>query len=130
MNNPSPRTSPSERVSPDDPLYVISVAAELVGVHPQTLRGYERAGLVTPSRTAGGTRRYSANDITRLRRIQTLTDQGVPHAGVARILELERRLDELSGPSTALVPRTAAPHRNRTSSHRTLGRRPGAGRPT
>lgn len=73
-------------------LYVISVAAELAGVHPQTLRIYERKGLVEPARTAGRSRRYSDRDINRLRRIQELTNEGVSLAGVRRIIELEEQL--------------------------------------
>ena len=75
-------------------LFVISVAAELAGVHPQTLRIYERKGLVSPARTSGRSRRYSERDIDRLRRIQELTNEGVGLAGVERILELEARLAE------------------------------------
>lgn len=74
-------------------IYIISVAAELAGVHPQTLRVYERKGLVQPSRTSGNTRRYSEKDIERLRRIQELTNQGINLAGVMRIIELESELD-------------------------------------
>jgi MerR family transcriptional regulator/heat shock protein HspR len=79
----------------DRAIYVISVAAELAGVHPQTLRIYERKGLVQPKRTAGNTRRYSDRDITLLRRIQELTAEGVNLAGVMRILDLEQQLDVL-----------------------------------
>ncbi len=74
---------------PDDAVYVISVAAELAGVHPQTLRIYERKGLVDPARTAGGSRRYSDTDIALLRRIQELTNEGLNLAGVQRVLLLE-----------------------------------------
>ncbi len=74
-------------------LYVISVAAELAGVHPQTLRIYERKGLVEPQRTIGRSRRYSDRDIRRLRRIQELTNEGVSLAGVKRIIALEEELD-------------------------------------
>jgi MerR family transcriptional regulator/heat shock protein HspR len=85
----------------DRPLYMISVAAELAGVHPQTLRIYERRSLVTPSRTEGNTRVYSDADIERLRLIQQLTqEEGINLAGVVRIIELEderRRLaDEVA----------------------------------
>ena len=73
-------------------LYVISVAAELAGVHPQTLRIYERKGLLAPARTTGRSRRYSDRDIALLRRIQELTNDGVSLAGVQRILELEDEL--------------------------------------
>jgi MerR family transcriptional regulator/heat shock protein HspR len=77
-------------------VYIISVAAELAGVHPQTLRIYERKGLVRPSRTAGNTRRYSERDIELLRTIHELTqDRGVNLAGVKMIVEMERQLDEL-----------------------------------
>lgn len=70
-------------------VYVISVAAELAGMHAQTLRMYERRGLVSPSRTGGGSRRYSEIDIDRLRRIQELTNTGLNLEGVRRVLELE-----------------------------------------
>src|SRR5438045_1761638 len=73
-------------------LYVISVAAELAGVHPQTLRIYERKGLLAPARTSGRSRRYSERDIELLRRIQELTNDGVSLAGVHRILALEDEL--------------------------------------
>ena len=75
--------------SPNHAVYVISVAAELAGVHPQTLRIYERKGLVEPARTAGGSRRYSDFDIALLRRIQELTNDGLNLAGVQRVMELE-----------------------------------------
>ena len=73
-------------------VYVISIAAELAGVHPQTLRIYERKGLLSPARTTGGSRRYSQADIDMLRRIQDLTNEGLNLAGVQRVLELEREL--------------------------------------
>ena len=76
-------------------LYIISVAAELAGVHPQTLRIYERKGLIEPSRTEGRSRRYSDRDIALLQRIQELTNDGVSLAGVRRILELEAELEAL-----------------------------------
>ncbi len=79
----------------DRAVYIISVAAELAGVHPQTLRIYERKGLVQPQRTAGNTRRYSDADIERLQAIQSLTDQGVNLAGVKRIMEMRAEIDEL-----------------------------------
>ena len=80
---------------PDRAVYVISVAAELAGVHAQTLRIYERKGLVEPARTPGGSRRYSEIDIALLRRIQELTNEGLNLAGVKRVLDLERRLAQL-----------------------------------
>jgi MerR family transcriptional regulator, heat shock protein HspR len=73
-------------------LYVISVAAELAGVHPQTLRIYERKGLLAPARTSGRSRRYSDHDIQLLRRIQELTTEGISLMGVQRILALEQEL--------------------------------------
>ena len=76
-------------------VYVISVAAELAGVHPQTLRIYERKGLVDPSRTVGGSRRYSERDIERLRRIQELTAAGLNLEGVRRVIALEDENDRL-----------------------------------
>ena len=78
-------------------VYVISVAAELAGVHPQTLRIYERKGLVDPARTGGGSRRYSEADIERLRRIQELTNEGLNLAGVKRVLELEAEVGRSAG---------------------------------
>src|SRR3979409_1567773 len=76
-------------------VYVISVAAELAGVHPQTLRIYERKGLVDPARTGGGSRRYSEHDIEQLRRIQELTTAGLNLEGVRRVLELEAEVEAL-----------------------------------
>jgi MerR family transcriptional regulator, heat shock protein HspR len=74
-------------------VYIISVAAELAGVHPQTLRIYERKGLLHPARTAGNTRRYSERDIDRLREIQELTTAGVNLAGVKLIMELQAEME-------------------------------------
>ena len=75
--------------------YVISVAAELTGVHPQTLRIYERKGLLDPSRTSGGSRRFSEADLSRLRHIQQLTATGLNLEGVRRVLALEAELDQV-----------------------------------
>ena len=88
--------------APDHGVYGSSVAAELSGVAVQSLRLYERYGLLTPSRSEGGTRRYSADDIARLRRISVLVDAGINLAGIARILELEDDNDELSTANTDL----------------------------
>lgn len=79
----------------DRGVYVISVAAELAGVHPQTLRIYERRGLLDPARTGGGSRRYSQRDIDRLRRIQELTEAGLNLAGVKAVMELEDEVAHL-----------------------------------
>lgn len=76
------------------PLYMIGVAAELAGVHPQTLRIYEQKGLVNPQRTRGNTRMYSQADIERLQLINELTSEGINLAGVIRILDLQSRLDD------------------------------------
>jgi MerR family transcriptional regulator, heat shock protein HspR len=89
--NRSAREHPEERA-----VYIISVAAELAGVHPQTLRIYERRGLLRPARTAGNTRRYSARDIERLRLIQKLTQEhGLNLAGVQMILDMEDQLERM-----------------------------------
>ena len=83
-------------------VYVISVAAELAGVHPQTLRNYERSGLLDPTRTAGGSRRFSEHDLDRLRRIQQLTSEGLNLQGVRRVLALEAEVAELRRELAAL----------------------------
>lgn len=80
---------------PEVPVYVISVAAELTGLHPQTLRTYDRLGLVSPGRTNGGGRRYSWRDIELLREVAELTSSGIGLEGVRRILELEHQVDAL-----------------------------------
>jgi MerR family transcriptional regulator, heat shock protein HspR len=88
-------------------VYAISVAAELTGIDQQTLRLYERRGLLTPARTDGGTRRYSDDDVGRLRRIAELAADGVNLAGIAQILELEDRNCELSSDNTRLKSENA-----------------------
>lgn len=95
-------------------VYIISVAAELTGVHPQTLRVYERKGLIAPARTGGMSRRFSDADLERIRRVQELTNEGLNLAGVARVLELElenvrlraqlEHLQSRTSTTTALVP--------------------------
>ena len=77
-------------------LYVISVAAELSGLHPQTLRQYDRLGLVSPNRTEGRNRRYSLRDIASLRMVQRLVGEGINHAGVKRIIELETAMANMA----------------------------------
>jgi MerR family transcriptional regulator/heat shock protein HspR len=100
--------------APDQPVFVISVAAELAGLHAQTLRSYDRLGLVRPGRSPGGGRRYSARDIALLREVQRLSqEEGVNLAGIKRIIELEQLVDELRGRIDAmaeelLAARTAA----------------------
>jgi MerR family transcriptional regulator/heat shock protein HspR len=96
----------------EDPVFVISVAAQLAGMHAQTLRQYDRLGLVSPSRTRGGGRRYSARDVARLREVQRLSqDEGISLAGIQRILELENQVAALRsrvGELTAEVERARA----------------------
>ena len=89
----------------DRALFMISVAAELAGVHPQTLRMYERRGLVHPQRTGGNTRRYSQRDVERLRRIQELTDLGLNLAGVERVLAMEEQMNAMAAEMLALQGR-------------------------
>ena len=84
-------------------VFVISVAAELSGLHPQTLRTYERMGLITPGRTGGGGRRYSSDDIDRLRTIAQLTSSGIGIEGVRRILELESSVHALRSRNAELM---------------------------
>lgn len=85
MTDEHHRTTPT----PEHPLYAISVAAELSGAPIQSIRLWEQRGLLTPHRSSGGTRRYSANDLTRIARITALVDAGINIAGIARILDLE-----------------------------------------
>jgi MerR family transcriptional regulator/heat shock protein HspR len=125
MTDPTRRYLLTGEVPEDAPVFVISVAAELAGMHAQTLRQYDRLGLVTPGRTVGGGRRYSARDVALLREVQRLSqEEGVNLAGVKRIIELESHVEALRarvvelaaeverahaelvrhrGPSTALV---------------------------
>lgn len=94
------------RASLTQPVFVISVVSELTGLHPQTLRQYERRGLVCPARSRGNDRRYSQADLARLARVCELSNEGVNVAGIARILALEERIAALE---TALAEREAAP---------------------
>ncbi len=83
-------------IGDDAPVFVISVAAELAGMHPQTLRQYDRLGLVTPGRAGGGGRRYSSRDVALLREVQRLSqEEGVSLAGIKRIIELENQVEAL-----------------------------------
>lgn len=86
----------------DEPVFVISMAAQLTGMHPQTLRGYDRIGLVRPGRAAGGGRRYSLRDVELLRTVAELTSEGIGIEGVRRILELESQVAELQGRIAAM----------------------------
>ncbi|MGW5352513.1 heat shock protein transcriptional repressor HspR [Streptomyces sp. NPDC004031] len=92
----APRGRNPYQLTEETPVYVISVAAELSGLHPQTLRQYDRLGLVSPDRTAGRGRRYSARDIEQLREVQRLSqDDGINLAGIKRIIELENQVAAL-----------------------------------
>lgn len=100
---------------PDDaPVYVISVAAELTGLHPQTLRQYDRLGLVSPGRSTGRGRRYSAREIELLREVARLSADGVSLVGIKRILELEAHIDALQRQVAELQARPTGP-RDRTA---------------
>jgi MerR family transcriptional regulator/heat shock protein HspR len=89
-------TEPVNQPDDEAALYVISVAAELSGLHPQTLRQYDRLGLVSPDRTVGRNRRYSLRDIASLRTIQRLVGEGINHAGIKRIIELESAMANMA----------------------------------
>ncbi|HSV67744.1 MAG TPA: helix-turn-helix transcriptional regulator [Mycobacteriales bacterium] len=93
--------------SEDAPVFVISVAAELAGMHPQTLRQYDRLGLVSPGRSAGGGRRYSVRDIALLREVARLSAEGISLAGVKRIVELESMVADLTDEIRTLRDRVA-----------------------
>jgi len=108
----------AERHHQDHAVYVISVFAELAGVHPQTLRNYERSGLLSPQRTRGGSRRFSDADLAALRRIQELTNEGINLEGVKRIMVLEnelaaarQRLGELEAEARSSVEATHRQYR-------------------
>ncbi len=107
---------------PDKAVYVISVAAELTGLHPQTLRAYERMGLIAPSRTGGGGRRYSARDVDLLRTIAELTASGAGIEGVRRILDLEHQVDALRARNDELVAELDATREALREAVREVGR--------
>ena len=113
-----------QRIDHDAPVFVISVAAQLAGMHPQTLRTYDRIGLVSPRRTAKRGRRYSARDIARLRLVQRLSqDEGINLEGIRRILHMQDEIDELRGRLTeATTPAGRGPRRSTRRAH--LHRRP------
>ena len=115
---------------PEDPLarsargvYGISVAAELSGIDPQTLRLYERRGLLTPARSDGGTRRYSDDDLDRLARISDLVAQGINIAGIAQILHLEHRTTELESDNSDLQSENARLRSDKPTKGRRTGNR-------
>ncbi len=101
-------TSTIELIDRDAPIFTISVAAELAGMHPQTLRTYDRLGLVRPRRSRGRGRRYSRSDIARLRLVQTLShDEGINLSGIRRILEMEEAMEHLQKQVSALISELA-----------------------
>ncbi|MDR0959447.1 MAG: MerR family transcriptional regulator [Propionibacteriaceae bacterium] len=115
-----------DRIDSDAPLFLISTAARLAGMHPQTLRQYDRLGLVTPRRTRGRGRRYSANDIARLRLVQYLSqDEGINLNGVRRIMELQARTADLQNDVERLTEEVrrlkAAPPGSRVFAANTAG---------
>ena len=118
--------SPFEAPGPDAAVYVISIAAELSGLHPQTLRTYERMGLIVPARTGGGGRRYTHRDVELLREISELTSSGIGIEGVRRILDLENRMAALIQRNQELVAELEA---TRNALRRTLAARNGEAPP-
>jgi MerR family transcriptional regulator/heat shock protein HspR len=100
-----------EPADAEQPVFVISVAAQLTGMHPQTLRGYDRIGLVSPGRAGGGGRRYSMRDIELLRTVAELTSSGIGIEGVRRVLELEHQVTALRARVSELQAELAAAHR-------------------
>jgi len=115
---------------PEAAVYVISVAAELSGLHPQTLRAYERMGLVSPGRTVGGGRRYSHRDIERLRMIAELTSSGVGVEGVRRLLDLEAQIAALRSRNAELVAELDATREALRDAVREVGRSRRADKPS
>ncbi|HAN70830.1 MAG TPA: heat-shock protein HspR [Actinobacteria bacterium] len=123
MTSPSGARLPERTgysVTDDAPLYAISVAAQLAGLHPQTLRQYDRLGLVTPTRVGGRNRLYSANDVARLCEIADLSSQGLSLEGIRRILDLQEevrllraRLEEFHREKSATSLVVWRPHRTR-----------------
>jgi len=127
MTLPPGSGNPLAGPSPDLPVFVISVAAELTGLHPQTLRTYDRLGLVRPGRSGGGGRRYSLRDLDSLRVVARLTAEGLGLEGVRRVLELEQQVQQLTAQVVELQNELAAAHDALSSPVRNLPatRRPG-----
>jgi MerR family transcriptional regulator/heat shock protein HspR len=96
INNENPEKREPQEIDDETGLYVISVASELSGLHPQTLRQYDRLGLVSPNRTEGRNRRYSLRDIASLHMVQRLVGEGINHAGIKRIIELEAAMANMA----------------------------------
>ncbi len=107
-------------IGDDTPVFVISVAAELAGMHPQTLRQYDRLGLVTPGRSGGGGRRYSPRDVALLREVQRLSqEEGVSLAGIKRIIELENHVEALQARVAELTAERDEARTDLRSAHET-----------
>ncbi len=107
-------------IADDTPVFVISVAAELAGMHPQTLRQYDRLGLVTPGRSGGGGRRYSSRDVELLREVQRLSqEEGVNLAGIKRVIELENQVEALQARLVELADDLAATQQALVQAHST-----------
>lgn len=102
----------------DRPVFVISVAAELAGMHPQTLRQYDRMGLVQPSRAPGRARRYSQRDVEKLQEIQDLSQSGVSLEGIKRIMSLQNQLDDMTARVADLMDQLDAAHAKLAESSR------------
>lgn len=119
---PSAGGAPSASAGREDGVvYVISVAAELAGMHPQTLRQYDRLGLVTPGRTGGGGRRYSERDVALLREVQRLSqEEGVNLEGIRRIIELEHQVEALQARVAELSTSLAAAQAGMASAHESV----------
>jgi MerR family transcriptional regulator/heat shock protein HspR len=108
-------------IADDSPVFVISVAAELSGMHPQTLRQYDRLGLVTPGRAGGGGRRYSSRDVALLREVQRLSqEEGVNLAGIKRIIELENQVEALQARVGELTQELAQSQQALQNAHDTV----------
>lgn len=123
-----PRTDVPAEIDDCAPVFVISVAAQLAGLHPQTLRQYDRLGLVTPGRTSGRGRRYSVQDVVTLREVQRLSqDEGVNLAGIKRILELEAEVDGLREQLRQVVAELANTHERVTDRRRVFAADPSGG---
>jgi MerR family transcriptional regulator/heat shock protein HspR len=123
-----PRIDVSIQVDEGSPVFVISVAAQLAGMHPQTLRQYDRLGLVSPDRASGRGRRYSARDVATLREVQRLSqDEGVNLAGIKRILELEAEVDTLREQLNHLLAELADAHERLATQRRVFAADPSGG---
>lgn len=125
---PRPRIDVSMQVDESTPVFVISVAAQLAGMHPQTLRQYDRLGLVSPGRSSGRGRRYSPRDVATLREVQRLSqDEGVNLAGIKRILELEAEVGALREQLRQVLEELADAHERLVTQRRVFAADPSGG---